>query len=154
MLVIYHTHINDEVPPWYALLGGVVGTVGTKVQLLFGTTKLFWRKRGRCSRGSLRFFSKCHLNLSFPTDNASWSVHLRKHSVGIASSQRVHDVSFTSSFPLHVLRCYTRAPSHDDSVPFLYVVSFFAYQRSSVASPPSASKSSTKRMLASMPAVC
>ena len=26
--VISHTHINDEAPPWYALLGGVAGTVG------------------------------------------------------------------------------------------------------------------------------
>ena len=44
LFVISHTLLNDEVPPWYALLGGVAGTVGAKVRLLFGTTKLFQRK--------------------------------------------------------------------------------------------------------------
>ena len=45
--VINHTHINDEVPPWYALLGGVAGTVGAKVRLLFGMTKHFVGKCGK-----------------------------------------------------------------------------------------------------------
>ena len=44
LLVISHTLLNDEVPPWYALLGGVAGTVGAKVRLLFGIAKLFQRK--------------------------------------------------------------------------------------------------------------
>jgi hypothetical protein len=41
LLVISHTLKNDEVPPWYALLGGVAGTVGAKVRLILGISKLF-----------------------------------------------------------------------------------------------------------------
>jgi hypothetical protein len=44
LLVISHTFINDEVPPWYALLGGVAGTVAAKVRLLIETVKLFKTK--------------------------------------------------------------------------------------------------------------
>ena len=44
LFVISHTLLNDEVPPWYALLGGVAGTVDAKVRLLFGRVKLFRRK--------------------------------------------------------------------------------------------------------------
>ena len=39
--VINHTHINNEVPPWYALLGGVAGTIDAKILLLDGTAKFF-----------------------------------------------------------------------------------------------------------------
>ena len=45
LLVISHTLINDEVPPWYALLGGVAGTIDAKVLLLFETAKHF---DGKC----------------------------------------------------------------------------------------------------------
>ena len=44
LLIISHTLINDEVPPWYALSRGVAGTVGAKVVLLSGTAKCFRRK--------------------------------------------------------------------------------------------------------------
>jgi len=42
--IINHIHINDEVPPWYALLGGVAGTIGAKIVLFFETAKYFMEK--------------------------------------------------------------------------------------------------------------
>jgi hypothetical protein len=36
---------KDEIPPWCALLGGVAGTVGAKVLLLFEMAKLLGRKK-------------------------------------------------------------------------------------------------------------
>ena len=41
LFVILYTLINNEVPSWYALLGGVAGSVGAKVRLFSETTILF-----------------------------------------------------------------------------------------------------------------
>jgi hypothetical protein len=56
---------KDEIPPWCALLGGVAGTVGAKVLLLFEMAKLLGRKRMKLSPYRLRFRELYHFGVCY-----------------------------------------------------------------------------------------